>query len=344
MNAYRFSIAPLLALIMIGCADVVGTVPTGHEKPAEIPRNFPAVIAPDDNPFTPRKAELGRYLFHDKRLSGDYSVSCASCHQQEHGFSDGGNAVSRGFEGRAGARNAMSLTNVAYNRSYFWDGGVATLEQQALAPIIHPAEMNMRTDTLMARLAAEPIYAALFRSAWGDTGITIDRVTKSIATFERRLVSGDAPFDAWLRGDSTAISGSAARGYGLFFGEKGDCFHCHASFNFTDNSFRSNGLRPSGSDEGRYALTGNERDRGKFRVPTLRNIAVTAPYMHDGSFRTLQEVVRHYADGAALHQNQDPLIRPLDLSADDERDLIEFLESLTDRKFLADTTLGNPWK
>ena len=237
----------------------------------------------------------------------------------------------------------MSLTNVAYNTSFFWDGGVPTLEQQALAPIINPAEMNMETDTLVARLRRIPAYLPLFRAAWGDGAITLDRATKAIASFERTLVSGDAPFDRWRRGENGALDESAVRGYRLFFGEKGDCFHCHASFNFTDNSFRNNGLAPGIADQGRYALTGREEDRGRFRVPTLRNVAVTPPYMHDGRFATLEEVLAHYDAGARNSPGQDPLIRPLGLSAQEQRDIVAFLRSLTDSTFLGAPSLGNPW-
>ncbi|MBX7215381.1 MAG: c-type cytochrome [Candidatus Kapabacteria bacterium] len=324
----------------IGCGDATGTI----ELPLlETPKDFPAIITPKDNPYSPEKAELGRYLFYDTRFSADYSVSCASCHQQQHAFSDGFNRVSKGFAGRTGTRNAMALTNIAYNTSFFWDGGVPTLEQQAIAPIIHPDEMNMNTDTLVARLQTEPRYRELFRNAWNNEEITLERITKSLATFQRTLISSNAPYDRWRRGQTSAMTASAVRGNNLFFGEEGDCFHCHVSFNFTDNTFHNNGIDSVSVDEGRARVTNLGRDNGSFRTPTLRNIAVTPPYMHDGRFQTLEEVVRHYNSGGKLHPNRDPLMRPLGLSDQDITDIVAFLNALTDSVFISNPAFRNPW-
>lgn len=308
------------------------------------PKDFPAMEFPNDNPYTEQKAELGRYLFYDKRFSRDSSVSCGTCHKAEFAFSDSGNAFSKGFHGLLGTRNSPSLTNTGYNTSYFWDGTVLTLEKQALAPIINPVEMNMDTDTLLIRLRTDAVYAPLFTSAWGSPEITLERVTKSIATFQRTLVSGSSPFDDWNRGKTDAISVSAQRGYDLFFGEEGDCFHCHASYNFTDNMFHNNATELFPSDEGRYRMTNDPADKGKFRTPTLRNIALTPPYMHDGKFQTLEQVLIHYNSGGKTTDNKDILMRPLGLSEQDRSDIIEFLRSLTDRKFTSAASLQDPWK
>jgi cytochrome c peroxidase len=313
--------------------------PTGGPFPG-----FPAVPVPLDNPRTAAKVELGRFLFYDKRFSLDSSMSCASCHKPEHAFSDAGQATSMGFNGDFTTRNAPGLSNVAYNTSLFWEGGVPSLEIQAVAPIINPIELGMNTDTLLVRLQNEPRYDPMFIEAWGNNEITLERVTKSIAAFERELLSGSSPYDEWNRGNDDAISESARRGVALFFGEQGDCFHCHNGFNFNDNLFHNTGLDSVTVDEGRYLITHNEADKGKFRTPTLRNIGLTFPYMHDGRFNTLEEVVRHYNSGGKRHINKDPLLRPLGLSETDIQDLVSFLESLTDQTFTQDPDLQDPWE
>lgn len=338
--AVRFGIVLLLAAVAGGCSGVSeGPDDSGGNLP---PAGFPEMIVPADNPTTEAKALLGRHLFYDTRFSRDFSTSCGSCHLQEHAFSDT-LSFSRGVEGRTGTRNAPSLTNVGYNTSFLWEGGVPTLEQQAIVPVLHPDEMDMHTDTLVARLESEPVYAPLFRNAWGDGAITIERITKSLAAFQRTLVSGDAPYDRYRLGDASAMTDAAKRGEELFFNETGDCFHCHGGYNFTDNDFHNNGLAAT-ADEGRFGVTQRGLDRGKFKTPTLRNIAVTAPYMHDGRFATLEDVLDHYNAGGEGHPNSDPLMRPLGLTDGEKRDLIEFLKGLTDEKFRTDTTLGNPWQ
>ncbi|MFZ4621315.1 MAG: cytochrome-c peroxidase [Bacteroidota bacterium] len=335
----------LFCLIMfIGCKSDTG--PTASSKPASFlpPKDFPAMEFPNDNPYSAEKAELGRYLFFDKRFSRDTSVACGTCHRPEFAFADSGNVFSKGFHGLPGVRNSPSLTNTGYNTSYFWDGTVLTLEKQAIAPIINPVEMNMDTDTLIIRLKNESQYRSLFTSAWGTPEITLERITRSLATFQRTLVSGSSPFDDWNRGNNDAISASAKRGYELFFGEKGDCFHCHASYNFTDNMFHNNGTELFPADEGRYRLTNNAADKGKFRTPTLRNIAKTSPYMHDGKFTTLVQVLAHYNMGGKNSETKDILMRPLGLTEQDQTDIIEFLRSLSDHKFTNNASLQDPWK
>lgn len=334
-----------LSAALYGCDKVTGLVspPVNDFAVPAVPKEFPAVPFPADNPFTAAKAELGRHLFYDKRLSKDFSTSCGSCHQSQQGFADG-SKFSHGFAGLMTTRNSMSLVNVAYNKSFFWDGGVVSLEVQALAPLTALNEMNMNTDSLVRRIENIEAYQPLFAAAWGDGTVSLDRITKSLATFERKLVSGQSSFDQWNRGNTSALSASAARGAELFFGEKGDCFHCHQGYNFTDNQFHSNALDSLPSDEGRYRITGTESDKGLFRTPTLRNTELTAPYMHDGRFTTLHDVVRHYNSGGKLHINRDVLMRPLGLSDSETDDLVAFLKSLTDTAFIGDTTLQSPWK
>lgn len=335
----------LLGLVSVfGCKSDTGPIEPVRQESFLPPKDFPSMDFPNDNPFTSEKAELGRYLFYDKRFSRDSSVSCGTCHKAEFAFSDSGNVFSKGFHGLLGSRNTPSLTNTGYNTSYFWDGTVFTLEKQAIAPIINPVEMNMDTDTLLIRLSSEPLYKPLFTRAWGSSEITLERVTKSLATFQRTLVSGTSPFDAWNRGNVDAISPAAQRGYDLFFGEKGDCFHCHTGYNFTDNMFHNNATELFPADEGRYRLTSNPEDKGKFRTPTLRNIALTPPYMHDGKFQTLEQVLIHYNSGGKSTENKDILMRPLGLTDQDRSDIIEFLRSLTDRQFTTAAALQDPWK
>lgn len=338
------SISVMIGVLMLLSSCGPTDAPPGNNDINPTPKHFPIIEYPVDNKYSHAKAELGRRLFYDKRFSKDYSVSCGSCHKQEFAFSDGGNPVSKGFMGRFGTRNAMALVNVAYNTSQLWIGGVPTLEQQVLAPILHPAEFAISIDSLIERLRTVGVYKTLFNNAWGDTSITIERITKSIATFERRLISGNSRYDKYINGDKSALSFDEEVGMTLFFDERGDCFHCHGSYNFTDNGFHNNGIDSVVIDQGRYELTGNESDRSHFRAPTLRNIALTPPYMHDGRFTTLEQVLTHYNSGGKSHPTKDPLMRPLGLSEGQKNVIIAFLRSLTDDSFIEDTTLSDPWE
>lgn len=337
----------LFGFIVILLLSACGKNATGPSEPPftqNLPSDFPAVPVPVDNPMSKAKVELGRHLFYDKRFSRDFSISCSTCHQQANAFSDPGQALSQGVGGQMTTRNAPTLANVGYLPHFFAEGGVPTLEQQALAPIIAPNELAMDTDTLVARLQPVSQYRMLFPQAWGDANITIERITKSIAAFERTLISAESPFDRWNRGDKNAISAAAQRGAELFFGEKGDCWHCHGGFNFTNNSFHNTGLDSViTGDEGRYRVTGNPADIGKFKTPTLRNVALTAPYMHDGRFNTLEEVLRHYNSGGKPHPTADALMRPLRLSDDEIKDLVALLDALTDDDFINNQALSDPW-
>jgi cytochrome c peroxidase len=292
-------------------------------------------VWPSENPYTPAKAILGRRLFFDTILSRDRSTSCGSCHHPDQGFADRGVVLSLGVDGQRAHRNSPTLTNVGLNTSFLFEGGVPTLELQALAPLFAENEMDMTSTLIETRLAADTMYVRLFRQAYGEGAITLSGVTKALATYQRTLISARAPFDRWKAGEVTAMSESARRGATLFLGEKGDCWHCHAPPLFTDRSFHNIGLDSVLTDLGRALVTGRSVDEGAFKTPTLRNVGVTAPYMHDGRFATLRDVVNHYNAGGKPHANTSALIRPMGLTAGEVDDLVAFLEALTDSAFLA---------
>jgi len=333
-------------LSTIGCNETKGVSAvddpkTEPDRPTP-PRGFPPLPYPDDNPPTAAKIGLGRRLFYDSALSRDRTVSCATCHKQNGSFCDPGRSFTFGIDGHSTARNSPSLANVAYNLSYFADGNAPTLEAQAIAPILNPLEMDMDTNRLTERLAASAAYPELFRKAFGDSAIRIRRVTQAIASFERSLLSGDSPQDRFLAGDGNALSEAAKRGSALFSGSKAGCVQCHGGFNFTDNGFHNTGLDSLDLDPGRNAVTGLPADSGKFKTPSLRNIALTPPYMHDGRFNSLREVMVHYNKGGVYNPNRDPLIKPLGLDEGEIGDLIAFLESLSDTAFAVNPDFSDP--
>jgi cytochrome c peroxidase len=325
----------VLALLALGCGDE-GTPAPGPPTtpPVQVPPGFPPLPAPADNPLTAEKIALGKRLFFEKRLSRTGEIACASCHLQEHAFADP-RRLSLGVEGRQGKRNAPALVNLAWSTSFFWDGGVDTLERQALAPIMDRDEMDLPLEEATGRLVGDGAYQALFARAYGG-GPTPAGVTGALASFVRSLVSGDSRHDRHLRGDAGALDPAERRGRDIFFGEKGECFHCHDGFNLTNDRFANNGLYADGGDVGRQRVTRRPNDLGRFKIPTLRNVAVTAPYMHDGSLATLEEVVDHYARGGRGHESTDPNVHPLPLTEEDRRDLVAFLRALTDDEFLRD--------
>ncbi len=306
----------------------------GSDELVTVPSSFPKMRVPEDNPLSRERVELGRRLFFDTRLSRTGEVACASCHEQKHAFADP-RRVSEGVEGRLGTRNAPPLFNLAWNTSFFWDGGAPTLEHQVIGPIVNPLEMDMRMEDVVSRVAEDASYVRQFEAAF-DQKPAPEGVTKAIASFMRTLVSGDSRYDRFQEGEQAALSDAEKRGMELFFSERAECFHCHVGFNLTNNGFHNNGTRPDDSDLGRQAITEKPSDRGKFKVPSLRNVAVTAPYMHDGSLETLEAVVEHYAKGGQGHPNTDPTIHPLELSAQEKADLVAFLRALTDEAFLED--------
>jgi cytochrome c peroxidase len=300
----------------------------------ETPAHFPPMIPFPDNALTAERVALGKRLFYDPLLSANYKVSCGTCHLPEKAMTDG-LPLSTGIEGRKAARNSMPIFNLAYQNSFFWDGGIPTLERQVLGPIENPNEMGNRIDTVIARLKRHPEYPALFDKAYGE-GVTVSALTRAIAAFERTLISGNSAYDRYITGkDTNALLPQQKLGMKIFFGEKAECFHCHTGVLFTDLTFQNNGLYDEYRDQGRYLITARERDKGKFRVPSLRNIALTAPYMHDGSLKTLDEVIDHYRSGGKNHPNKSPQIRKIRLSEEEKQYLISFLEALTDTGFVA---------
>jgi cytochrome c peroxidase len=305
----------------------------------DLPPGFPVPRIPADNPMTAAKVELGRYLFYDKRMSVNRKSSCATCHQQELAFTDG-KPVAVGATGEHHTRGAMSLVNVAYSSALTWNTpGVHRLEDQALVPMFggHPLEMGLREgDGFLLALRSAAKYQLLFERAFPDDSdrFTIANVVKAIACFERSIVSARSPYDRYHFGrDDNAVSDSAKRGEILFFSQPQSCFRCHGGVNFGGSSeFHNTGL--------------SANDATTFKAPTLRNITLTAPYMHDGSVATLEAVLDHYAAGGiAGHANphKDPLIAGFHLTAEQRLDLIAFLQSLTDDALLHDPRFSNPW-
>jgi cytochrome c peroxidase len=294
-----------------------------------IPTGFPSPTIPSDNQPTQHRIDLGKMLFFDPILSRDSTVACGSCHFPEHKMTDA-RSLSVGIDSQTTFRNAMTILNVAYQPYLFWDGGVPTLEQQVLAPISNPHEMDYDANLVVERLKKHPVYPQMFRDAY-DQEPTIYSLTRAIACYERTLFTGKSRYDRFLYyKDSSALSSSEQNGMKIFFGEQGECFHCHGEYNFTDYSFRNNGLYEFYQDSGRARITLEPSDAGKFKVPSLRNVDLTAPYMHDGSLATLEEVVDHYNSGGKNNPNKSGLIKPLGLSDSEKQDLINFLKSLTD--------------
>ena len=325
--------------------------------------DFPKPAIPADNPMSPAKIELGRYLFYDKRMSVNGRESCATCHRQELAFTDG-RAHAEGTTGELHPRSSMSLINVAYNPVFTWaNATLSSLEEQALVPMLgtSPVELGLKghEPQFLAAVVQDPLYQRLFPEAFPGETVTLTTVTKAIAAFERSIVSMRSPYDRFRYGhDDSALNESAKRGEILFnSSEHAGCFQCHGGWSFT-GVVRYEGGRAV--EHGRFFNTGvgeyrepnrglfeqskREEDIGKFRIPTLRNIAVTAPYMHDGSIATLEGVLDHYAAGGRMeHANKSKLLRKFTLSAQDKTDLIEFLKSLTDEEALHDPRWSDPW-
>lgn len=302
-----------------------------YTYPLEIPKGFPQPAIPENNLPTADRIELGRRLFFDPILSRDSTISCASCHHIDKKFTDG-LPISRGIENRIGIRNAPSLLNVAYQPTMFWDGGVPNLEQQILAPIESHFEMDFNLIDVVARLNNIEEYKTLSLKAYNQLP-SIFSVTRAIACFERTLYSGTSKYDDYVyNNNKNALSASEINGMNIFLGEDGECFHCHGTYLFTDNTFKNNGIFLNYEDSGRARITGFSVDVGKFKVPSLRNVANTAPYMHNGSFTTLEEIVEHYNIGGKPHPNKSGLIQPLNLTAQEKIDLVNFLKALSDEK------------
>ncbi len=326
-----------LLAVLSGCSKTAPEKPIGTVLEIKAPLGLPPVPVPPDNPATAETVSLGRRLFYEKKLSVDDSVACASCHNPLQGFTDG-RRFSIGVSGKTGTRNAPSVVNAAYAPREFWDGRAASLEDQVGGPIANPVEMNLRHELCASKLQADPNYQAQFQKAFGPGPVTIGKIEKAIASFERTLISGDSPFDRYqFQGDKKALNAAAIRGLAIFRDtQRGNCAACHTIREhyalFTDGKFHNIGVAVNGegdlTDLGRYNETKVDADRGAFKTPTLRNVSRSAPYMHDGSLKTLQEVVDYYAGGANSNLYLDKEIKQIHLSARDRADLVEFLASL----------------
>lgn len=345
----------------------------------DLPRGFPEPRIPEDNPLSEAKVELGRFLFYDVRLSANETQSCGSCHEQARAFTDGrGTAV--GSTGQHTARGAMALGNAGYAATLNWaNSAVVTLEMQARIPLFgeDPIELGLsgQEDLLLTRLGEDARYPEMFAAAFpGEASpISVQNVLRAIAAFERVLITGDSPYDRYQAGDHSALSESARRGMELFFSEQVECFHCHGGFNlsgavdhagnfFDQSLFANNGLYNvdgaggyPATNTGLFEITGDRLDMGRFKPPTLRNIALTAPYMHDGSLATLDDVIDHYARGGTLTPDGpnagDGRLSPLKngfisgfvLTEQERADLLAFLNALTDEHFVTDPRFSDPF-
>lgn len=325
-----------LCLSLLSCEKSAEELTPAPIFPAlgEIPKGFPAMPVPADNAFTQSRWELGKKLFFDPVLSVDGTKSCASCHLPAKAFSDE-TAVSFGVEERPGRRNTPSLANIGYHPYFTREGGVPTLEMQVLVPLQEEHEFDFNIVLAAERLQADRDYVRRSLAAY-DRAPDAFVITRALACFERSLVSGSSAYDRYIIGeDASALSAAARRGMQLFFSAETACADCHAGFNFTDYSFANNGLYLAYADAGRRQLTGEETDEALFKTPSLRNVALTAPYMHDGSVQTLEEVVTHYNSGGQNHPNRSEKIRPLHLTDTEQADLAAFLRSLTDEGFVS---------
>ena len=330
----------LLCAAGIGAAQFVGPKPYKFGIRAALPQpTFPA-----DNLITEEGVALGEALFFEKELSSDRTISCAECHVPSAGFSDG-RPVARGVFGRRGRRNSMPLFNLAWRKGFFWDGRATTLREQVLMPIADHKEMNLAADEAVARLTARPYYQRQFAAAFNGPPTT-ERLALALEQFLLMQISQDSRFDKIMRAEAKPTP-LENRGRNLFFTERdparglygADCFHCHGNPLFTSERFADNGLSRPRGDQGRGEVTGNSWEMGQFKVPSLRNVALTAPYMHDGHFRSLRQVVDHYSDHVHQSPNLDPNLAKhqgqLNLSEEDREALVAFLQMLTDDDFIA---------
>ena len=320
----------LLAALCVGCVrDRTGADAQDHTPyPLVLPAGFPELPVPADNPLTQASVELGKALFFDQRLSLGQGFSCATCHMPQRAFSDTV-ALSTGVNGGTGMRNAPTLADVAYHPLLNRDGGAPTLEQQVFVPLMEDQEMDADPQRVVELLATDTDLQARSMRAYGRP-MDLFVLTRSLANYERTLLSGRSRYDRWAQGDGQALTQAEQQGLALFQGVAG-CATCHSGFDLSDHGFHNVGTAAvPGSDPGRQRITQNPLDRGKFKTPTLRNIGLTAPYMHDGSMADLEEVIAHFDGGGPADPLKDPLVMPLGLSGQDRQDLAAFLRALTD--------------
>ena len=297
----------------------------------EIPFGFPEIIVPEDNPLTEAKIELGKKLFFEKLLSRDSSISCASCHNPKYAFTDG-LVKAKGIKGREVTRNTPTLTNIAYNTSFLRDGVNPSLEAQVIVPIHEKNEFDFHILLAAERLKKKKEYVDLSLAAFGEVP-NPKVISNAIASYERTLISGNSRYDQFtFQKDSTALSNNELRGMHLF--NKHNCVSCHSGFNFTNGEVVNNGLYKDYPDIGKMRVTLDPKDKGAFKVPSLRNVALTAPYMHDGSIKSLEAVLDHYIRGGYDNPNKDKRVKGIKLSENDKQDLVAFLKCLTDSSFI----------
>ena len=323
-NCMLRPLAAILISLVVSCAARAAD-PASEFK---VPAGLPAIPWPKDNPYSPEKAELGRLLFFDARLSADFSITCATCHSPRSAYSDRA-PVSTGIRGQKGTRHAPTIVNSAYGLAQFWDGRAPTLEEQMKGPVANPIEMGMSHDVVVNRLQASSGYRALFSHVFGTEEISIDEVAKAIATFERTVLSGNSPYDRYQAGNKKAMTAPQIRGMDIFLKKK--CDKCHEGSNFSDGKFHNIGVGvdDANPDVGRFGITHDSRDWSAFKTPTLREAAGRAPYMHDGSLKNLRQVVEYYDKGGNPNKNLDADIKRLKLSDRDKDDLVEFLQALS---------------
>ena len=328
--ARRWSAAGTATLICSILLCVSAHPESARPKPADfpVPLGLPPIPWPEDNGHSASRVELGRILFFDGRLSSNGAVSCAFCHEPSHAFSSR-TALSSGVNGKQGVRHAPTLINRAWGKSQFWDGRAPTLEAQVIVPLTNPDEMGMTADLVVEKLRGIKGYAPLFVAAFGDSTISIERVAKALASFERTIVSGNSAYDRFLAGDKSALTKQEKEGLD-FFNRKGECAECHSGPNFTTEKFANLGIGmdQANPDPGREAVTKKRGDFGKFKAPTLRDLAARGPYMHDGRFKTLEEVVELYAKGGLPNPHLDTRLTPFYLDVETRKNLLAFLAAL----------------
>lgn len=339
-----FLLSISLFICLISCQQSENNNPISSKyKYLKVPPHFPEPVFPEDNPYSDEKFELGRMLFYEKLLVKDSSfASCSHCMKQEHSFTVP-QKIAYGYKGEPTFRNPMAQMNVVYRTRLFWDGRGSKIESPAYRSIFLPEIFGSDTNEVKKRLENHPLYPTLFKKAFGpNAGCDAYLIAKAIATFVRCFISGNSRYDKYLLGDTNALNESEKNGMRLFFSDRTNCSKCHSGIFFTDLQFHNTGTTAHYFDRGRYYVTGNNNDRGKFLTPSLRNVEVTYPYLHDGEFFTLEEILENYNEGGKAWITKDSLIKPLFLTKKEINDIIAFLKSLTDHEFLNDPRFKKP--
>ncbi len=336
----RYWIILIGGLLLVGCQKNDDVVPQGEKLSFVVPSHFPEPVYDFSiNQVSQEGVELGRKLFYDKRLSSDGTVSCGSCHAQVHGFADHGTSLSEGVEGKLGMRNAPGIFNLAWYPNFMWDGGINHLEVMPLAPFTDSSEMNMKLPDIIDFLRNDSEYEAMFSKVFGEGEIDTQKMLYALAQFQGMIVSDGSKYDKYLLGE-LSLEADEMSGLNLF---ESNCASCHAGVLQTDFSYRNNGLGLEYSDSGRHRITLDESDRGKFRVPSLRNAGLTNPYMHDGRFFTLEQVLEHYASGIQPHPNLDPSLQGgINLTESEQADIISFIHTLSDYELISNLEFSEP--